>query len=95
MMSWESFRIVAALLFLVFALLLVGLPLHRIATGRLRLEQTWGFMVAGLGFGALAAGLRWLPDPRAQTVIVAGVIVTVVGNLAQQRITRGAAGRRR
>jgi hypothetical protein len=94
-MSWESFRVLAALLFVLFALLLIGLPLHRVAAGRMRIEQVWGFLVAGIGFGALAAGLRWLPDPRAQGVIVAGVIATVVGNLAQQRITRGAASRRR
>ena len=95
-MSWETFRVLAALLFLLFALVLVGLPLHRIAVGRLRLEHSWGFLVAGVGFGALAAGLRWLPDPRAQSLIVAGVIATVIGNLAQQRIARGlSAGRRR
>jgi hypothetical protein len=95
-MSWDSFRVVAALLFLLFALLLIGLPLHRILTGRLRFEQTWGFLVAGVGFGALAAGLRLLPDPRAQTIIVAGVIATIIGNIAQQRIARNmtAGGRR-
>lgn len=95
-MSWDAFRVLAALLFLIFALLLVGLPLQRIRVGRLRFEHSWGFLVAGVGFGALAAGLRWLPDPRAQSLIVAGVIVTVIGNLAQQRIARGlSAGRRR
>lgn len=85
-MSWATYRVVAAALFVLFALLLIGLPLQRIAVGRLQLARSWGFLVAGLGFAALAVGLLWLPDPRAQNLLILGVIVTVAGNMVQQQV---------
>jgi hypothetical protein len=85
-MSWASFRVIAAGLFVVFALLLIALPLQRIAVGRLRFAKTWGFIVAGAGFAALAAGLLWLPDARANNLLIGGVIATVIGNMVQQQV---------
>jgi hypothetical protein len=88
MIGWDTFRLIAAALCALFALALIGLPLMRVAARRLRFSDVWGFLLAGLGFAMLAVGLLLLPDPRAQTLIIAAVIATVIGRMAQQRDVR-------
>jgi predicted tellurium resistance membrane protein TerC len=93
--TWQAFRLVAAALFGVFALILLVVPVVQIVRGRLSLRQLWGFLLAGMGFALLAAGVVIVPEANGQALIILGVILTVVGNLAQQRITRELTYRRR
>lgn len=94
-MTWETFRLIAAALFVVFAAVLIVVPVAQIVRGRLALHHVWGFVLAGAGFALLAIGVVQVPDPRGQALIIGGVILTVIGNLAQQRITRRLTGRTR
>jgi hypothetical protein len=86
--GWESFRVVAAGIAAVFAAMLIVLPVQRIATGRLAFGRAWGFLLAGAGFGTLAAGLLMLPGEGAQRLVVLGVIGAVAGNLVQGTVGR-------
>jgi hypothetical protein len=87
-MTWQTFRLFAAALFAVFSLILLVVPTVQIVRGRLMLRQLWGFFVAGIGFAALAIGVVIVPGANGQTLIILGVILTVIGNFAQQRVVR-------
>jgi urea transporter len=87
-MTWQTFRLIAAALFAIFALILILVPAAQIAKGRLTFRRLWGFFVAGFGFAALAVGIALVPGANGQTFIILGVILTVIGNLAQQRVVR-------
>jgi hypothetical protein len=65
--------------------------LSRLARGQPPAAPPWP--LAGAGFGLLALGVVRVPDPRGQAFIIVGVVLTVIGNLAQQRITRRLTGR--
>lgn len=87
-MTWDTFRLIAAALFGIFSLILLVVPGAQILRGRLSLRQLWGFILAGVGFALLAAGVVVVPAANGQALIILGVIMTIVGNLAQQRIAR-------
>lgn len=72
----------------VFALALLVLPAVRVAQGRLDARDAAGLWVSGAGFALLAAAALALEGAAAHGAVVSGVVLAVIGNVAQRRRAR-------
>lgn len=72
----------------VFALLLLGAPLARVAQQRLSLRRAVGLWISGAGFAFLSAAALVLEGGRAQNAVVLGVVVTGAGAVVQAALGR-------
>jgi hypothetical protein len=68
-----------------FAALLIVLPTARVAQGRLKPRQAIGLWISALGFALLAAAALLLDTDAAPPAVLAGVVITVIGNVIQRR----------
>jgi uncharacterized PurR-regulated membrane protein YhhQ (DUF165 family) len=87
-MDWTILRPGLGTLAAFFGILLLALPLLRIAQGRLGFNDAAGLFMAGLGFIVLAAAALLFTGAEAQRAVVSGVLLVVAGNIFQRRVSR-------
>jgi multidrug transporter EmrE-like cation transporter len=87
-MDWTHLRPVLGAAAALFGIMLLALPLLRIAQRRLTLNEATGLLLAGIGFLILAAAAFVFTGEQAQRAVVTGVILVVAGNLLQRRLSR-------
>lgn len=87
-MDWSHLRTVLGAAAALFGIMLLALPLLRIAQRRLTFNAATGLLLAGTGFVILAVAAFLLTGEQAQRAVVGGVILVVAGNLLQRRLAR-------
>jgi hypothetical protein len=87
-MDWQVLRPAAGTAAALFGVLLLALPLWRIAQGRLGFNDAAGLFMAGLGFIVLAAAALLFAGEDAQRAVVSGAVLVVAGNIFQRRAAR-------